>query len=180
MPLPTLDEIMELWEATDRCLAQGLTASRRAMRYAESNRLAAARFQAQAARTDFPEIRARLLRIADRLTKLAEYYACSRKTLPDSRQDRPVLASEPTSPIAADDALAMVLRHVAEADTRVFRQELLVTKVSAEPRLTALQPAALKFLDTLKTSRRLAREHLALELERQSARTAASATSSQG
>ena len=71
MPLPTLNEVLELREATERCLAQGLIASHRAMRYAESHRLAAARFQAQAARSDFPEIRARLLRIVGRLTKLA-------------------------------------------------------------------------------------------------------------
>jgi len=62
-----------------------------------------------------------------------------------------------------EDPLAMTRRHVLEAEGHVARQEILVAKLDRNGQV-ALAVQAREILATLKTSLKLAQEHLSIEL----------------
>lgn len=66
--------------------------------------------------------------------------------------------------IPAEDPVAQARRHVREAEAHVARQEALVEQLSQNDKLAALAEQARGVLDTLRQTRDLARQHLALEL----------------
>ena len=71
----TLDELKELFALTEQCVAQARAAKQQAQSYAAHFKANSEEFRKLAARTSFPEIQARLLRIAasnERLSNIAE------------------------------------------------------------------------------------------------------------
>jgi hypothetical protein len=68
---------------------------------------------------------------------------------------------------STEDPLAMIRRHVLEAEGHVARQEALVTKLDRGGNV-ALAAHAREILATLKKSLELAQDHLSTELEERS------------
>ena len=117
-------------------------------------------FKELAADIRFPELQVQRLRIAashERLAGLAEVM----------QRQSPLEHGEQGLPYTpAENPMSMARRHVKEAEGKVARQEVLVARLSGQPRRTALAAEAREVLDTLKHSRQLARDHLALELRK--------------
>ena len=111
--------------------------------------VSADRFRNEAAAVgNSPDLRDRLLRIAERFERLRLRAATS--------GDRGTSRRE--------DILSLARRHVAEAEAHVERQKALVTKLSADKRYAAAAEPAGQVLKTLIRSHDIARSHLA-ELE---------------
>jgi len=162
--LPALNELQELLVATKECAAQAQEAKHQARKYAEHYQVSAEEFKKQAARIRFPEIQARLLRIAaatERLYHLAE-----------GRDDAVHLENQAASletvegARLAESPVAQSRRHVAEAEVRIKRQEALVARLSNSDKYLELAGEAREILSTLQQTLRLARDHLALELKK--------------
>ena len=160
--LPALDELQQLWALTDECLAKALTARRRAEKYAHHYRANAEELRRQAARSRFPEIRDRLLRVAEsneHLCSLMERTAQSARNVTEVKAD-------PVTRRPAEDPVAQARRHVAEGERRIERQEALITRLSLDNKHAALTAHAREILATLKYTHSLARDHLMLELKK--------------
>jgi hypothetical protein len=157
-----LDELKELWALTEQCVAQAKFAKQQAQRYAAHFKANSEEFRKLAARSAFPEIQARLLRIAasnERLCSIAEGNDTTTHTEPvTSRHEAAVGRSE--------DPVAQARRHVAEAEARIERQEALVARLSDSSNYLSLAGQAREILSTLNQTLRLARDHLELELRK--------------
>jgi hypothetical protein len=157
-----LDELKELLATTEQCAEQARVAKQQAQRYAAHFRANSEEFRKLAARSHFPEIQARLLRIAasnERLCNIAEGNDTTTRTEPvPSRHEAAVGRSE--------DPVSQARRHVAEAEARIERQEALVAKLSNSSKYLSLAGQAREILSTLKQTLRLARDHLELELRK--------------
>lgn len=167
--LSTLDELKELLAITEQCTAQALMAQQQAQKYAQHYRASAEEFRKQAARLRFPEIQARLLRIAasnERLCKIAEGADDRVEAEGNAKPQEPVKLSPQATIKRTEDPVSQARRHVAEAEARIERQAALVTRLSDNDNHIALANEAREILATLKHTLRLAREHLALELKK--------------
>ena len=169
-PPGTIDELRELLETVERCLARTTGAQRDAAKNAEHYRFQAAESKRQATRAHSPEIRASLLRIAashDRLMQLAEGRMAASERSDHSAPEPARAASEPAPGTKLpEDPAAQARRHVAEMQERVKRQQALLAKLASDPRHAALAAEAEEILQTLKHTLHLAREHLAIELQK--------------
>lgn len=67
-----------------------------------------------------------------------------------------------------EEPIAQASRHVVEAQRHVARQEILVARLSGDPRHAELAAEARNILDTLNHTLSLARQHLELELRKRS------------
>jgi hypothetical protein len=164
--LSRLDELKELLAITEHCAAQALMAKQQAQKYAHYYRVNAEEFRRQAARSRFPEIQARLLRIAassERLCNLAEGKGDVTESEGRAEPGEPAKSLHEATK-RAEDPVSQARRHVAEAEARIERQEALVARLSDNSKLVALANEAREILATLKQTLRLARDHLALEL----------------
>ena len=165
--LSTLDELQELLAITEHCAAQALMAKQQAQKYAHHYRVNAEEFRKQAARSRFPEIRARLLRIAassERLCNIAEGTVGKADVEDNAEPRESVKPSHQPAIKRTEDPVSQARRHVAEAEVRIERQEALVARLSDNNKHIALAKEAREILATLKQTLRLARDHLALEL----------------
>jgi hypothetical protein len=163
MRAPTaLDELKELWALAEQCVAQARVAKKQAQRYAAHFKANSEEFRKLAARSPFPEIQARLLRIAasnERLCNIAEGNDTTTRTEPvTSRHEAAVGRSE--------DPVSQARRHVAEAEARIERQKALVARLSDSSKYSALAGQAREILSTLQQTLQLARDHLELELRK--------------
>jgi|SRR6516162_1508503 len=164
-----LDELKELLAITEQCTAQALMAKQQAQKYAQHYRASAEEFRKQAARSRFPEIRARLLRIAasnERLCNIAEGADDRAEAEGNAEPQEPVKLSPQTTIKRTEDPVSQARRHVAEAEARIGRQEALIARLSDSNKHVALANEAREILTTLKQTLRLARDHLALELKK--------------
>ena len=154
---------------TERCAAQALVAKEQARKYAQHYRANAEEFKKQAARSRFPEIQARLLRIAassERLCNIAEGTEAMSAGEGEGQAKEPAELSPDAATKRAEDSVFQARRHVAEAEARIERQEALVARLSDSNKHLALASEAREILDTLKHTLRLARDHLTLELRK--------------
>jgi hypothetical protein len=157
---PALDELKELLVLTEQCAAQARVAKQQAQSYAAHFKMNSEEFRKLAARCRFPEIQARLLRIAaanERLGNIAEGHAAP---------SEPVASEDEATVRRSEDPVSQARRHVAEAEVRVERQEALAAKLSDSGKNLQLADQAREILGTLKQTLRLARDHLALELSK--------------
>jgi hypothetical protein len=179
--LATLDELRELLDITQQCMAQALAAQRQVARYVDHYRFQAEEFRRLAARAHSPEMRARFLRIAashERLARLATgenrpSRSCSEATTISqpslSDEETPKVATEGLAEVRrkpVESALAQARRHVAQAEDHVARQKTLIERLSKDEKHHALAAEAREILHTLEHTLELARQHLALELKK--------------
>ena len=168
--LSTLDELKELLAITEQCTAQARLAKQHAQKYAQHYRVSAEEFRKQAARCRFPEIQARLLRLAasnERLLNIAEGAGDIAESEDYAETPEPVKPSPQAATIKrTEDPVSQAGRHVAEAEARIERQQALVARLSDNIKYAALLDQAREVLATLKDTLRLARDHLALELKK--------------
>jgi len=167
---PALDELKELLALTEQCAAQARIAKQQAQRFAQHYKVNAEQFRKRAARSHFPEIRARLLRIAasnERLCDLAEGVLVTAEAKGDTVACNPLLKPpQATAVRPTEDPVSQARRHVAEAEVRIERQEALIARLSYRGRHVSLAEQANEILSTLKQTHRLARDHLELELKK--------------
>ena len=168
--LSTLYELQELLTRTEQCAMQVQTAKRQAQKYAQHYRVNAEEFRKQASQCRFPEIQARLLRIAasnERLCNIVEGRVGEAKAEGQPEYGQPIrLRHKETTIKRAEDPVSQARRHVAEAETRIERQEALVARLSDSDKHIDLAAEARVILATLKQTLLLARDHLALELKK--------------
>ena len=129
-PPTTLDELKELLAVTEQCAAQARAPKQQAQRYAAHFKVNSEEFRKLAARTSFPEIQARLLRIAasnERLSNIAEGIRVAEDT-----KRHPELAEQSNEAAIkrTEDPVSQARRHVAEAEARIERQKALVARLS--------------------------------------------------
>jgi hypothetical protein len=159
--LSGLDELKELQALTEQCAARARVAKQQAQKYAAHFKANSEEFRKLAARSHFPEIQARLLRIAasnERLSNIAEGTDTTAQAEDTSRHDAAVRHSE--------DAISQARRHVAEAEARIERQEALVARLTDGSKYSQLAGQAREILSTLRQTLRLARDHLEFELRK--------------
>jgi hypothetical protein len=168
--LSTLDELKGLLAITEQCTAQAAIAKQQAKKYAQHYRVNAEEFRKQASQCRFPEIQARLLRIAasnERLCDIVEGRVGEAKAEDRVEDGRPIrLTHKETTTKRAEDPVSQARRHVAEAEARIERQEALVVRLSDSNRHIDLAAESRVILATLKQTLSLARDHLALELKK--------------
>ena len=127
-------------------------------------------FRKQAARSRFPEIQTRLLRISassERLCNIAEGTGDVEQSEGRAEPREPAKPSDEGGAInRAEDPVSQARRHVAEAEARIEWQEALVARLSDSNKHLALADQAREILATLNQTLRLARDHLALELKK--------------
>jgi len=163
----TSDELKELLALTEQCAAQARAAKQQAQKYATHFKANSEEFRKLAARSPFPEIQARLLRIAasnERLSNIAEGTHTTAQT-----EDHTVTAVPSRHEAAVrrtEDPVSQARRHVAEAEARIERQEALVAMLSDSSKHLSLAGQAKEILSTLKQTLRLARDHLEYELSK--------------
>ena len=139
-----------------------------AQRYAQHYRVKAEEFRKQAARSRFPEIQARLLRIAassQRLCDMAEGTGGVAESVGRAKPREPVKPSPQVAIKRKEDPVSQARRHVAEAEARIERQEALVARLSDSNKHLALADQAREILATMNQTLRLARDHLTTELK---------------
>ena len=166
--LSALNELRELLALTEKCAAQAREAKQQARKYAEHYQASAEELKKQAARIRFPEIQARLLRIAassERLYNLAEGRGDLVQLESQAVPRKPLKTSEQATK-RKEDPILQARRHIAEAEFRIERQEALIARLSGDNKYVALADEAREILITLKHTLRLARDHLALELKK--------------
>ena len=164
--LSAVDELKELWAMTEECAAQTWSAKQQAQRYAQRYRVNAEEFRKQAARCRFPEIQARLLRIAasnERLCNIAEGVRAAADAKVPSEPSKPSNEAKITR---TEDPAAQARRHIAEAEAHIERQKALVARLSDSSKYLSLADQAREILGTLKQTLRLARDHLEYELNK--------------
>jgi len=165
--LSALDELKELLAMTEQCAAQARVAKQQAQRYAQHYRMNAQEFRKLAARSRFPEIQARLLRIAaanERLCNIADGTHTAAQT--EGHAVTPVTSRHEAAVRRTEDPVSQARRHVAAAEERIERQEALVVRLSDNNKHLALANEAREILTTLKQTLRLARDHLEYELRK--------------
>ena len=126
-------------------------------------------FRKQAARSRFPEIQARPVRIAassERLRNIAEGTGDVAESEGRAELREPAKPSHEAAIKRAEDPVSEARRHVAEAEARIEWQEALVARLSDSNKHLALASEAREILGTLEHTLRLARDHLALELRK--------------
>ena len=163
------DELKELLATTEQCAEQARVAKQQAQRYAQNYKLNAEEFRNLAARSRFPEIQARLLRIAvmnERLCNIAEGTHPIAQAEGHAVPPTPVTLHHEAPIRRAEDPVSQARRHVAEGEARIERQEALVARLSDDSKYLSLAGQAREILSTLKQTLRLAREHLELELKK--------------
>lgn len=167
--LSVLDELKELLAITEQCAEQARVAKQQAQRYAQHHKLNAEEFRNLAARSRFPEIQARLLRIAacnERLCNLAEGTHSTAQAEGHAVPPQPVTSLHEAAAKHKEDPVSQARRHVAEAEARIERQEALVARLSDDSKYLSLAGQAREILSTLKQTLRLARDHLEIELSK--------------
>jgi hypothetical protein len=169
-PLSTLDELNELLTITEQCAAQARVAKQQAERFAQHYKVNAEQFKKLAARSRFPLIQARLLRIGDfneRLCNIAEgTHAAARHMEGNAAPQKPVTSRREAAVKPTEDPVSQARRHVAEAEARIERQEALVARLSDSSKYPSLADQATEILGTLNQTLRLARDHLEYELRK--------------
>jgi hypothetical protein len=164
-----LDELKELLAITEQCAAKALVAKQQAQRFADHYKMNAEEFRKMAARSTFPEIQARLLRIAasnERLCNIAEGTLAVVQTVDHAIPQKPVTPRNEAPVGRTEDPVSQARRHVAEAEARIERQETLVARLSDSDKYLSLAGQARDILGTLNQTLRLAREHLEYELSK--------------
>jgi hypothetical protein len=165
--LSALDELKELLAMTEQCAEQARAAKQQAQRYAAHFKANSEEFRKLAARSPFPEIRARLLRIAaanERLCNLADGTHTTAQT--EEHAVTPVTSRDETAVRRTEDPVSQARRHVAAAEARIERQKALVAMLSDSSKYSALAGQAREILSTLQQTLQLARDHLELELRK--------------
>jgi len=163
-----LDELKELLAITEQCTAQALMAKQQAQKYAQHYRASAKESRKQAARSRFPEIQARLLRLADsseRLCNIAEGTVIKADVEGNAGRREPAKPPHQAAIKRTEDPVSQARRHVAEAEARIERQEALVARLSDNAKHAALADEAREILATMNQTLRLARDHLTTELK---------------
>jgi len=168
-----------LLAVTENCVNQALLARQQAARFSEHHRIQAEEFKRQAASARLPETRASLLRIAashERLAQLATMPKAFRQSatrgmdlsLVEQQEQTGVKGTKENSMKSGliEGPLEQASRHVAEAEDRVAKQEALVARLLESGRHDELAADARKVLGTLKQTLALARDHLAIELNK--------------
>ena len=166
--LSTLDELKELLAMTEQCAAQARIAKQQAQKYAQHYRVNAQEFRKLAARSRFPEIQARLLRIAAANERLCNIADGTHTTIQaEGHAGTPVTSRHEAAAVRrTEDPVSQARRHVAEAEARIERQEALVAMLSDSSKHLSLAGQAKEILSTLKQTLRLARDHLEYELSK--------------
>jgi hypothetical protein len=165
----TLDELKELLALTEQCTAQARAAKQQAQRYATHFKANSEEFRKLAARSPFPEIQARLLRIAasnERLCNIAEGAYAIAETEDHTVPPKPLEPAGEAAIRRTEDPVSQARRHVAAAEVRIERQEALVARLSDGSKYFQLANQAKEILNTLQQTLRLAREHLEFELSK--------------
>jgi hypothetical protein len=165
----TLDELKELLALTEQCAAQARAAKQQARRYAAHFKANSEEFRKQAARSPFPEIQARLLRIAasnERLSDIAEGVRVAADAKGQLVPPEPPKRSDQAAVTRTEDPVSQARRHVAEAEGRIERQKALVARLSSGNKYLSLAHQAKEILCTLQQTLRLARDHLDFELNK--------------
>jgi hypothetical protein len=165
--LSALDELKELLTMTEQCAEQARLAKQKAQKYAQYHKQSAEQLKRLAARSPFPEIQTRLLRIADaneRLCDIAEGTHTTAQT--EGHAVTSVTSWHEATVGRSEDPLSQARRHVAEVEARIERQEALVARLSDNSKYPALAGQAREILGTLKQTLRLARDHLESELKK--------------
>jgi hypothetical protein len=168
MRVPALDELKELLALTEQCAAQARAAKQQAQRYATHFKANSEEFRKLAARSPFPEIQARLLRIAasnERLSDIAEGVPAATDVKGHLVPPEPLKRSNQAAVERTEDPVSQARRHVAEAEVRIERQKALVM-LSGSDKYFSLARQAEDILCTLQQTLRLAREHLEFELSK--------------
>jgi hypothetical protein len=161
--LSAADELKELLAMTKQCAEQARVAKQQAQRFAQYYKVNAEQFRKLAARSPFPEIQDRLLRIAasnERLWNIAE------GTYAAAQTEGPVTSQHRATAGPSEDPVSQARRHVAEAEARIARQEALVARLAYSSKYLPLAGQATEILGTLKQTLRLARDHLEFELRK--------------
>jgi len=158
------DELKQLSVITEQCAARALIAKQQAQKYAQHYRARAEEFRKQAACSRFPEIQARLLRIAVR--DIAEGTACKAEVVGTAEPWEPVRLSPQAAINRTEDPVSQARRHVDEAAARIERQEALVARLSYSGKYLSLTGQAREILGTLQQTLQLARDHLEYELRK--------------
>jgi hypothetical protein len=164
--LSVLDEVKALVAVTEQCAAQARVAKQQAQRYAQHYKVYAEQFRKLAARSPFPEIQGRLLRIAafnERLGAIAEGALPAVQT--EDHAVTPITLRDEAAVRRTEDPVSQARRHVAEAEARIERQEALAARLSYRGKYISLAGQAREILSTLQQTLRLARDHLELELK---------------
>src|SRR6516165_6776808 len=149
----TFDQLKELWALTEQCAAQARAAQQQAQRYAQYYKRNAEGFRKLAARSPFPEIQARLLRIADANEVLCNMAEGGHATVPTEGHRVVQKMPKPLHGAAirrTEDPLSQARRHVAEAEAHIERQEALVAKLSYSSKYLSLADEAREILGMLK------------------------------
>jgi hypothetical protein len=165
--LSVLDELKELLATTEQCAEQARLAKQQAQKYTQYYKKNAEQFRKLAARSPFPEIQARLLRIAvanERLCNIADGTHTTAQTEDDAVT--PVTRRDEAAVRRTEDPVSQAHRHVAEAEARIERQKALVARLSDSGKYSALAGQAREILSTLQQTLQLARDHLELELKK--------------
>jgi hypothetical protein len=164
-----MDELEELLTLTGQCAEQASAAKRQAQRYAAHFKANSEEFRKLAARSSFPEIQTRLLRIAasnERLSDIAEGVRVAEDTKRHPVPPEPLKRSNQAAVTRTEDPVSQARRHVAEAEARIERQRALVARLSSGNKYLSLAHQAKKILCTLQQTLRLARDHLEFELNK--------------
>jgi hypothetical protein len=122
-----LAELKELWALTEECVAQARVAKQQAQRYAAHFKSNSEEFIKLAARSRFPEIQARLLRVAAANERLC---SIAKDTDARAQAEGPVMSRRETTVARSEDPVSQARRHVAEAEARIERQKALVAGLS--------------------------------------------------
>src|SRR5215469_1365371 len=152
MRVPALDELKELLALTEQCAAQARAAKQQAQRYATHFKANSEEFRKLAARSPFPEIQARLLRIAasnERLSDIAEGVPAATDVKGHLVPPEPLKRSNQAAVERTEDPVSQARRHVAEAEVRIERQKALVIRLSGSDKYFSLARQAEDILCTL-------------------------------
>jgi len=173
-----LKELRQLLDLAEQCSTYARAVRRNMAARAQSYQVQAEAFKSQAARAHSAQTRERLLRIAashERLARLADASRQLVSDIPEDPEPRPDSAPDPriaeksregTVRRWLEDPVAQTRRHIAEAESHIARQDALITRLSGDERYAVLVEQAKDILDTLTHTRNLARQHLALELNK--------------
>ena len=129
----TSDELKELLAVTEQCAAQARAPKQQAQRYATHFKVNSEEFRKLAARTSFPEIQARRLRITasnERLSNIAEGVRIAADAKGYPVPPEPLKRSNEAAGKRTEDPVSQARRHVAEAEARIERQKALVARLS--------------------------------------------------
>ena len=121
--LSVSDELKELLAINEQCAAQARVAKQEAQRYAQHFKMNAEEFRKLASRSRFPEIQARLLRIAalnERLCNIADGTHTTAQTEDDAVT--PVTSRDEAAIRRTEDPVSQARRHVAEAEVKLLSQ----------------------------------------------------------